>query len=121
MEGPRGAAGAHSQRPLWASTGVKDPAYDDTDVRDRVVAPDTVNTMPEATLNAVEDHGVITGDAVRGSYATAQKVLLDSAAIGIDYHDVVKVLEIEGVQKFEDAWKQLLEGVQAQLDAARPA
>src|SRR5689334_14453044 len=115
------ALGANSQRPLWASTGVKDPAYDDTMYVVELVAPNTVNTMPEATLNAVEDHGVITEDAVRGSYATAQKVLDDLAAIGIDYNDVVKVLEIEGVQKFEDAWKQLLEGVQAQLDAARPA
>jgi len=115
------ALGANSQRPLWASTGVKDPAYDDTMYVVELVAPNTVNTMPEATLNAVEDHGVIAGDAVRGSYATAQKVLDDLAAIGIDYNDVVKVLEIEGVQKFEDAWKQLLEGVQAQLDAARPA
>jgi transaldolase len=115
------ALGANSQRPLWASTGVKDPSYDDTMYVVELVAPNTVNTMPEATLNAVEDHGVITGDAVRGSYATAQKVLDDLAAIGVDYDDVVRVLEIEGVQKFEDAWKQLLEGVQAQLHAARPA
>ncbi len=115
------AQGATSQRPLWASTGVKDPSYDDTMYVVQLVAPNTVNTMPEATLDAVADHGVIAGDAVTGSYATAQKVLDDLAAIGVDYDDVVRVLEIEGVQKFEDAWKQLLEGVQSQLDAARPA
>jgi transaldolase len=115
------ALGANKQRPLWASTGVKDPSYDDTMYVVQLVAPNTVNTMPEATLHAVEDHGVIGGDAVTGNYAAAQKVLDDLAKIGIDYHDVVELLEVEGVQKFEDAWKQLLEGMQGQLDAARSA
>ena len=113
------SAGAHVQRPLWASTGVKDPTYDDTMYVVDLVAPNTVNTMPEATLDAVADHGVIRGNTVSGTYAEAQGVLDDLAGVGIDYDDVVKVLEEEGVQKFEDAWGQLLEGVQKQLDANR--
>ena len=113
------AAGAHTQRPLWASTGVKDPAYPDTLYVVDLVAPDTVNTMPEATLKAVAEHGEIAGDQVTGHYAQAQAVLDELAAVGIDYDDVVELLEVEGVQKFQDAWKQLLQGVQNQLDAAR--
>ncbi|SDJ20750.1 transaldolase [Frankineae bacterium MT45] len=109
--------GAHKQRPLWASTGVKDPNYSDTMYVADLVAPDTVNTMPEATLHAVADHGVISGDTVTGEYESAAKVLADLAAVGIDYDDVVNLLEVEGVQKFEDAWKQLLDGVQSALDA----
>ncbi|MEP6598298.1 MAG: transaldolase [Actinomycetota bacterium] len=112
-------AGANGQRPLWASTGVKDPSYDDTMYVVELVAPNTVNTMPEATMEAVADHGVIRGDTVRGTYADAQKVLDDLDSIGIGYDDVVELLEVEGVQKFEDAWKQLLEGVQGQLSAQR--
>jgi transaldolase len=112
------ADGATKQRPLWASTGVKDPSYDDTMYVVDLVAPNTVNTMPEATLNAVADHGVLRGDTITGEYGGAQKVLDDLAAVGIDYDDVVEVLEVEGVQKFMDAWTQLLEVVQAQLNAA---
>jgi transaldolase len=115
------AAGAHAQRPLWASTGVKDPSYDDTMYVVELVAPNTVNTMPEPTLDAVADHGVIRGDTVTGSYAAAQRVLDDLAGFGIDYDDVVELLEVEGVQKFEDAWLQLLDGVQAQLNQAAGA
>ena len=89
---------------MWASTGVKDPAYDDTMYVVDLVAPGVVNTMPEATLNAVADHGVITGDTIRPYYARAKKVLNDLAAVGIDYHDVVQVLEDEGVDKFEASW-----------------
>ena len=92
------------QRPLWASTGVKDPTYDDTMYVVDLVAPGVVNTMPEATLNAVADHGVITGDTIRPYYARAKRVLDDLAAVGIDYHDVVQVLEDEGVDKFEASW-----------------
>jgi transaldolase len=113
------AAGATRQRPLWASTGVKDPTYDDTMYVVELVAPDTVNTMPEPTLHAVADHGHVRGDTVRGTYAEAQQVLDRLAAIGIEYDDVVELLEVEGVQKFEDAWTTLLDGVQAQLDAAK--
>jgi transaldolase len=110
------AAGAKVQRPLWASTGVKDPAYDDTMYVADLVAPNTVNTMPEATLNAVADHGRITGDTISGNYEQSQQVLDRLEALGISYDDVVELLEVEGVQKFEDAWEQLLEGVQGQLD-----
>jgi transaldolase len=112
------AAGAHRQRPLWASTGVKDPAYDDTMYVVELVAPDTVNTMPEATLEAVADHGVVRGNTIAGTYEESRKVIDDLAALGIGYDDVISVLESEGVQKFEDSYKQLAESVQGQLDAA---
>ena len=110
------AAGAHVQRPLWASTGVKDPAYDDTMYVVDLVAPDTVNTMPEATLDAVADHGQIRGNAIAGTYDDARKVLADLDALGIGYDDVIEVLEAEGVQKFEDSYAQLAESVQGQLN-----
>jgi transaldolase len=109
-------AGARPQRPLWASTGVKDPAYDDTRYVVDLVAPGVVNTMPEATLDAVADHGKIRGDTIHGHYDEAQQVLDRLAAIGVDYDDVVETLEREGVEKFETSWTQLLESVQEQLD-----
>jgi transaldolase len=112
------AAGAKPQRPLWASTGVKDPAYDDTQYVVELAAPGTVNTMPEATLDAVADHGVIRGDTITSTYADAQKVLDDLKAAGIDYDAVVEQLEVEGVQKFEDAWNELIESVTANLEKA---
>jgi len=112
------AAGAKPQRPLWASTGVKDPAYDDTMYVVELVAPGTVNTMPEATLEAVADHGTVRGDTVRGTYDDARNVLTSLADAGIDYDDVVRVLEEEGVQKFEDAWNALIDSVTEQLEAA---
>jgi transaldolase len=108
-------AGGQPQRPLWASTGVKDPAYDDTMYVVDLVAPGVVNTMPEATLNAVADHGVITGDSIRPHYDGAKQVLDDLAAIGIDYDDVVQVLEDEAVEKFEVSWNELLESTQSEL------
>jgi transaldolase len=111
------AAGANVQRPLWASTGVKDPAYDDTMYVVDLVAPDTVNTMPEATLNAVADHGSISGNTIAGTYDDARKVLDDLAGLGIGYDDVIEVLEAEGVQKFEDSYAQLTESVRGQLEA----
>ena len=111
-------AGAHVQRPLWASTGVKDPAYDDTMYVVELVAPDTVNTMPEATLDAVDDHGKLHGNAIAGTYDAARKVIDDLNAMGIEYDDVISTLEDEGVQKFEDSYKQLAESVHSQLDAA---
>ncbi|MDP9466105.1 MAG: transaldolase [Actinomycetota bacterium] len=112
------AAGAKPQRPLWASTGVKDPAYDDTQYVVELVANGTVNTMPEATLNAVADHGQVRGDTVTGTYDDAQKVLDDLAAAGISYDDVVEKLEREGVAKFEEAWNALIESVTEQLEKA---
>ncbi len=112
------ADGAQRQRPLWASTGVKDPAYDDTQYVVELVAPGTVNTMPEATLQAVADHGVVRGDTVTGTYDDAQKVLDDLAQAGISYDDVVETLEREGVAKFEEAWNALIESVTEQLEKA---
>ncbi|MBV2365576.1 transaldolase [Streptomonospora nanhaiensis] len=110
------AAGASPQRPLWASTGVKDPSYDDTRYVTQLVAPGTVNTMPEATLEATADHAEITGDTVRGTYAQAQADLDAIAALGIDYEEVVKVLEDEGVDKFAKSWEGLLARVTEQLN-----
>ncbi|MET0741244.1 MAG: transaldolase [Candidatus Nanopelagicales bacterium] len=109
------AKGAKPQRPLWASTGVKDPGYDDTQYVVELVAPGTVNTMPEPTLNAVADHGVIRGDQVTSMYADARQVMADLAALGIDMDDVVEVLEVEGVQKFIDSWQELLQTVETAL------
>ncbi|HEV7208154.1 MAG TPA: transaldolase [Mycobacteriales bacterium] len=113
------AKGARPQRPLWASTGVKDPAYDDTRYVVDLVAPGVVNTMPEATLNAVEDHGQVPGDSVTGTYAEARQVLDELAAVGVDYDEVVALLEVEGVEKFEVAWSGLLESLTASLKAAK--
>jgi transaldolase len=111
--------GARVQRPLWASTGVKNPDYSDTLYVTELVAPNTVNTMPEATLDAVADHGVITGDTVTGTAAAAQEVFDKLAAIGIDLTDVFLVLENEGVQKFEESWTELLDETQKQLHSAK--
>jgi len=108
-------AGAHPQRPLWASTGVKDPVYDDTMYVVDLVAPGVVNTMPEATLRAVADHGTIRGDTIHPHLADAHAVLRDLAAVGIDYDDVVKVLEEEGVEKFEASWGELLDSTASEL------
>jgi transaldolase len=108
-------AGARKQRPLWASTGVKDPAYQDTMYVTDLVAPNTVNTMPEATLEAAEDHGQITGDTITGTYEQARADLDAVEKLGIAYDDVVQVLEDEGVEKFEQSWIELLDTVTASL------
>jgi transaldolase len=110
--------GARVQRPLWASTGVKNPDYSDTLYVTELVAPNTVNTMPEKTIDAVADHGVITGDTVIGTASAAQEVFDKLEAVGIDLTDVFLVLENEGVEKFEASWKELLDATQAQLDSA---
>jgi transaldolase len=112
------ADGAKPQRPLWASTGVKDPAYRDTMYVVDLVAPGVVNTMPEKTLDATADHGEITGDTITGHYAEAQKVLDDLDAIGVSYADVVQQLETEGVEKFEKAWDEVLAEATADLEKA---
>ncbi|EPD67326.1 transaldolase [Streptomyces sp. HGB0020] len=111
------AAQANPQRPLWASTGVKDPAYKDTLYVDELVAPGTVNTMPEGTLNATADHGRITGDTVTGGYGEARADLAAVEALGISYDEVVQQLEDEGVAKFESAWQDLLNAVTKSLDS----
>jgi transaldolase len=110
------AAGATPQRPLWASTSTKDPSYDDTMYVLDLVAPGIVNTMPESTLNALVDHGEFRGETVRAAYADAHKLLDDLAAIGVDYDDVVRVLEEEGIEKFEASWNELIESIQSELD-----
>jgi transaldolase len=108
-------AGARPQRPLWASTSTKDPAYPDTMYVVELVAPGVVNTMPEATILAVADHGKVRGDTVRGTYEQSRKVFEDLEAIGISYDDVVTVLEQEGVSKFAASWQELLETIEAEL------
>jgi transaldolase len=123
ISGPRWkalqAAGARPQRPLWASTSTKDPSYPDTRYVVDLVAPDVVNTMPEATLRAVADHGVVPTDSVHGSYQQAQQVLDRLAALGIDYDDVVTHLEDDGVAKFDAAWDHLGEQLAARLAVDR--
>jgi transaldolase len=113
------AAGARVQRPLWASTGVKDPAYPDTMYVTELVAPDTVNTMPGKTLDAVADHGQIAGETIRGRYDEARQVLDRLEALGIGYDDVTDLLEREGVDKFEKSWAELLQTVTDELERAK--
>ncbi|WP_196807817.1 transaldolase [Mycobacterium sp. 141] len=113
------ADGARVQRPLWASTGVKNPDYSDTLYVTELVAPNTVNTMPEKTIEAVADHGVVTGDTISGTAAASQETFDKLAAVGIDLADVFKLLEDEGLDKFEKSWQELLDATQGQLDAAK--
>ncbi|MFT4189222.1 MAG: transaldolase [Aeromicrobium sp.] len=105
------AQGAHPQRPLWASTGVKDPALPDTLYVSELVVPGTVNTLPEKTLQAFADHGEVHGDAVTGTAEQAQAVWDALAEAGVDYDDVVAVLEDEGLRKFDDSWAELVQTV----------
>ena len=109
--------GARPQRPLWASTGVKNEEYSDTLYVTELVAPNTVNTMPEKTIDAVADHGEIKGDQVSGRAAEAQEVFDKLQEVGVDLDDVFIVLENEGVEKFEDSWNELLKATQEQLDS----
>jgi transaldolase len=113
------AAGANKQRPLWASTGVKDPSLPDTLYVTNLVAPGVVNTMPEKTLEATFDHGEITGDTVTGAYAEAGAVLDSLERIGVSYDEVTALLEKEGVEKFIVSWNELLETVTSALEAAK--
>ncbi|MGF3055150.1 transaldolase [Microbacterium sp. YY-01] len=112
-------AGANVQRPLWASTGVKDPALPDTLYVTELVADGVVNTMPEKTLEATFDHGTVTGDTITGGYDEARAVFDGLAEVGVDFADVTQVLEDEGVAKFIDSWHDLLGQVSAGLDARR--
>jgi transaldolase len=111
--------GANRQRPLWASTGVKDPNLPDTLYVTELVTHGVVNTMPEKTLEAVADHGAVDGDTVVGNYDDAQQVLDRLAALGIDIDDVTALLEREGVEKFIASWHELTDTVTAALDAAK--
>ncbi|MBN9607004.1 MAG: transaldolase [Actinomycetales bacterium] len=112
-------AGAHVQRPLWASTGVKDPNLPDTLYVTELAVDGTVNTMPEKTLEATFDHAEVHGDAVRPNYDDAQSVLERLEALGISYDEVTALLEKEGVEKFIVSWNELLDTVTAALEAAK--
>jgi transaldolase len=107
--------GANVQRPLWASTGVKDPAYPDTMYVSELVVDGTVNTMPEKTLLAFADHGVVEGDTVHGRYDDARAVIASLEEQGISYDEVVNLLEVEGVDKFDVSWAELLATVESAL------
>ncbi|QHT55722.1 transaldolase [Cellulomonas sp. H30R-01] len=115
------AAGAHPQRPLWASTGVKDKAYPDTLYVDELVVAGVVNTMPEATLRAVADHGGDAHDTVTGTGAASAEVIDRLAELGVDLDEVTVQLEEEGVSKFEASWEQLLSTVRTGLSEAQVA
>jgi transaldolase len=109
------AGGAQVQRPLWASTSTKDPTFPDTMYVVDLLVSDTVNTMPESTIKAVQDHGELRGDTVHGSYDASRKVLADMENLGIAYDDVMQVLEDEGVAKFEASWNELLETIKKEM------
>ncbi|HUZ34788.1 MAG TPA: transaldolase [Streptosporangiaceae bacterium] len=113
-------AGARPQRPLWASTSTKDAAYEDTMYVVELVAPDTVNTMPEATLHATADHGQLRGDTIRGTYEQSRQVFTDLASLGISYDEVVAVLEEEGVEKFDASWRAMRETLASQMASTGP-
>jgi transaldolase len=113
------ADGANKQRPLWASTGVKNPDYRDTMYVTDLAVPNTVNTMPEKTMLAFADHGEVDGDQVTTKYAEAQQVMDDLARVGIDYDDVIEVLEREAVEKFVASWDELVETVRTQLEGSK--
>jgi transaldolase len=121
FSGPRwkalAAKGALPQRCLWASTSTKNPAYSDVLYVEELIGPHTVNTMPEETIKAFQDHGEVRGDTVLGGVEDAHRLLEQLAAVGVDYDDVVLTLEKEGVQKFSDSFTELLEGVRAKREA----
>ncbi|MCW2975534.1 MAG: transaldolase [Actinomycetia bacterium] len=113
--------GANVQRPLWASTSTKNPEYRDVMYVEELVGPNTVNTMPEETIRAFQDHGEVRGDTVTEGLAEAHTLLEQLAKLGVDYGDITETLELEGVQKFADSFEELLDGVRSkrgQLAAA---
>ena len=112
------AEGANPQRPLWASTGVKNPDYDDTMYVTRLVVPETVNTMPEKTMEAFADHGEILGDVVTGKASEGRAVLDRLGEVGVDFLDVLQTVEHEGVDKFKKSWTELVETVEGQMAKA---
>jgi transaldolase len=107
--------GGRPQRPLWASTSTKNPAYKDTMYVTDLVATGTVNTMPEPTLHAIADHGDVRGDTIHGTYDAARQYFEQLAAVGVSYDDVVGTLEDEGVEKFAISWNQLLETIKSEM------
>jgi transaldolase len=120
FSGPRWEAletkGALPQRCLWASTSTKNPAYRDVLYVEELIGPQTVNTMPEETIEAFQDHGEVRGDTVLDGVGEAHELLEQLAAVGIEYDDVVATLEKEGVQKFSDSFAELLDGVRAKRE-----
>jgi transaldolase len=111
------AKGAFPQRCLWASTSTKNPAYRDVLYVEDLIGPNTVNTMPEETIEAFQDHGEVSGDTVLDDVDEAHRLFEQLAAVGVDYDDVVATLEKEGVQKFSDSFTELLDGVKAKREA----
>ena len=111
--------GGNRQRPLWASTGVKDPALPDTLYVTELAVGDTVNTMPEKTLEATFSHAPVHGDAVRGTYDDARATLTAIEALGISIVEVTTLLEREGVDKFIVSWNELLDIVTAAMESSR--
>ncbi|WP_197430183.1 transaldolase [Auraticoccus cholistanensis] len=120
--GPRWKAlvekGARPQRPLWASTGVKNPDYPDTLYVSELVTAGTVNTMPEKTMDAFDDHGEVVGDRVVAQAEEARETMAALESVGVDFADVVQVLEDEGLQKFADSWEELVGTVQEAISAS---
>ena len=112
------ARGARTQRPLWASTSVKDPSFADTMYVVELVAPNTVNTMPEATLHATRAHGTIHGDTIHGTYDESRRVFEQLERLGISYDDVVEALENQGVEKFAASWNELLATIKTEMSSA---
>ena len=110
--------GPNVQRPLWGSTGVKDTSLPDTLYVTGLVAPNTVNTMPEATLNAVADHGEVTGNTIVPNYSESNNVL-DAISAYVSYPEVVEKLEVEGLSKFDVSWEELLQTVREALEQAK--
>lgn len=113
------AAGAHTQRPLWASTGTKNPAYPDTMYVEGLITADTVNTMPEKTLEAFADHGQVPGDTVVDHYTQADATIDALSEVGINYADVMDTLEAEGLKKFDASWAELVTTVTRALKEAK--
>jgi transaldolase len=125
FSGPRwdflAGKGANPQRCLWASTSTKNPEYRDVLYVEELIGPDTVNTMPEETLRAFQDHGEVRGDTVAKDVKKAHALLDDLAKAGVDYDDVTETLELEGVQKFADSFAELLDGVAGKREALTAA
>jgi transaldolase len=121
FSGPRWKAleakGALPQRCLWASTSTKNPEYRDVLYVEELIGPHTVNTMPEETIQAFQDHGEVRGDTVLEGVDEAHRLFEQLAAVGVDYDDVVATLEKEGVEKFSDSFAELLDGVRAKREA----
>jgi len=125
FSGPRwdflAGKGANPQRCLWASTSTKNPEYRDVLYVEELIGPDTVNTMPEETIRAFQDHGEVRGDTVTEDVDKAHALLDDLAKAGVDYDDVTETLELEGVQKFADSFAELLDGVAGKREALTAA